>query len=287
MRVVRCPECRAVVPPGQKDQRVCSYCGVQLEISPSTSTPPPPAPGSGRRVAGFVLMAVVAAGLVATVNRVRRTPSGKARATKSSSRLSRVAEKKEPVKTSAAFEHHRTVVEDDGDLRIYGMVTNTSSVAINAPKVVAVFRDAEGVELSSDSRHAPFDLDPGQSAPVRLLLSEPPAHESVSFDVVTRERTGMTPAQGLEVVGTNASLERRMWLLSGRVKNGSASAARFVKVVVAVKGNDDKLVTVGDVYVDDRRVEAGGESRFRLRLYGVEVEAPRFEYYASGRVDGR
>jgi len=193
------------------------------------------------------------------------------------------AERVEPV-ASATFTHHSTRIDGNGGVQILGVVKNTSEIAINAPKVQVVFRDAAGAEVHSDARTADYDLAPGQSAAMHLRLLPPPAHESIAFEVVASPRHGLEPAAGLELAAANELPGPLGWRISGRVKNVGEHPARFVKVVTSAWGKDDELLAVGTSYVNDKRVEPGAEARFQMP--GLTLarphDAPRFEYFVTG-----
>jgi len=265
VRVVRCPECRAVVPPAESTVRTCSYCGAQLEVE-ATPTPDTAGPGPGpgaRHALAFVGLAVLITAVVMTVLHGRpqkaSAPASKARVIPGARRVQEAqarAERPELV-TTATFEHHRTLVDGNGGVQILGVVTNTSEVPINAPKVQVIFRDGAGAEVHSDARTADYDLAPGQRAPLHMHLLPPPAHESIAFEVVASRRRGLEPAEGLELAATNAVPGPLGWRVSGRVKNAGSMPARFVKVVASAWGPDDEVLAVSTSYVNDKRVEPG------------------------------
>ena len=251
-------------------------------------------PRKGGLIGGaiFIQVAIMGAGVAAAVlgGRPGAKKSAAARTAPVIPGAKRVQEaysKPEPVVTTATFEHHGSLVTRTGGLQILGVVTKTSTVAINAPRVQAIFRDAGGKEVHSEARSGPYDLEPGQKSPVQLLLTEIPKHESLGFEVSASERRGIEPAEGLNMAAVNAVPSKFGWRISGRVSNEGSKAARFVKVVVSAWDADDRLLGIRTVYVNDKRIESGAEARFQTigwRLSG-EAEQPRFEYHVAGRVD--
>jgi hypothetical protein len=187
---------------------------------------------------------------------------------------------------SATFEFHRTVPATGDGFYVLGLVTNSSAVPIAKPKVVIVFVDAAGVEVGTASGFAIDDqLAPGKSSYLSAIISDPPPHRELRFEVVPRRITlGPKQAAGLVVVAgeprSDGSLIRRFW---GTVKNAGADPASFVRVDVISFDVSDKLLGVHFNYAEGEVVPPGESVRFEVSAV-IQGSPVRFEYHATGMV---
>jgi hypothetical protein len=177
----------------------------------------------------------------------------------------------------------------DGAIWMYGELESHAEVDVRSPKVVAVFLDASGAEVGVANGYPPFDvIHPGEHLPVAVLATEPPEHSSVRYEVSAQVGMWMpTLAPGLTV--THAPVRRASfgqgWEVDGSVLNGGASAARFVKLVVIGRGEDDRVLTFEDTFADPHTIPPGGRSRFHARVLQVKPEPARWEIRVAGQVD--
>jgi hypothetical protein len=189
------------------------------------------------------------------------------------------------VAATARFEFQNRITGYETSFYVLGFVTNTSAFAVDRPKVTAGLHDAKGVEVGSADGFAEGDtLDPGKSAPVKILVREPPVFKDMTFEAVATHASAHAPAaEGLRVDVLQAPHEvMGSWEVSGKIHNGGPSTARFVNVRVLAFDDADHLVGLDMTYADGQTLPAGSDARFRITpLYD---KAPhRFEYSVSAQ----
>jgi len=194
---------------------------------------------------------------------------------------------------AATFTPHARYTLSTGSLYLLGLVENTGEVRIDAPWVTAVLRDAAGAEVGVDRAKAQGDcLQPGQDAPVKILVMDPPDFADVTFESPAARATWCpTPVEGLRIEASPATLDSLGgWVQKGKVHHEGSVDARFVRVDVLAWSADEELVGAGYTYATPSGVElaAGGSARFEARLHGLGGTPERFELRVSARpIEGR
>jgi hypothetical protein len=192
------------------------------------------------------------------------------------------------VPASATFRLESRVSGYQSSFYLLGFVTNTSPFTIDKPKLTAVLVDKSGKELGTRDGYADSDaLPPKATAPVKLLVSDPPAHDHFNVEVVAKKASYIPEAAGnlrLEVLEKPHSTFASTWEVTGKVFNDGKQGARFVKIDVLAFDATDKLVGLDYAYVDGERLAAGASGRFRVMpLY--DAAPHHFKFEVSGRPD--
>jgi hypothetical protein len=130
-------------------------------------------------------------------------------------------------------------------------------------------------------------LPPKATAPVKLLVSDPPAHDRINVEIVAKKATYIPETIGdlrLEILEKPHTTFGSSWEVTGKVFNDGKQGARFVKIDVLAFDATDKLMGLDYTYVDGEKLAAGASGRFRaMPLYH---SAPHhFKFEVSGRPD--
>lgn len=303
--ILRCPACAGADTSVASAEGVhtCVFCGVRYRVSGGATVAAPAAPASKppRAVAvGAAMVGMIALVGVAAVTLTRRDPPPAAPVAAASAEVATAASAgsaasaatststpppPEP-EPSVTFTQHHTTPGVDGAFWVYGLAENTSPWPIDNPRFDLVFLDAAGGEVGVDQGYATGDaMAPGEVRPVKLLASKPPKHASFRVEGRPRKATWTpTKADGLvltEFPVTDGTLGG--WQLSGKVRNGGAAPARFVRVSVAAWDAQERLVGVEDTYAaGEEGLAAGAEARYTVTLRASERPA-RFTTTVDGR----
>lgn len=192
------------------------------------------------------------------------------------------------VQASATFEFQRTQSGYKTSFYALGFVTNTSPFVIDKPKVIAVLLDAQGQEVATDFGFAARDvLAPDERSPIKILISEPPEHASIRYEVVAR-KASYIPAQatGLRIEPMPprpAQFGKDTWELAGKVHNEGAQSAKFVSVEIQALDVDGKLVGLGTTYADAEVLAPGGVARYSSQVMLAD-KADHFEFAIGSRI---
>jgi hypothetical protein len=305
---INCPHCAAPqsgepTPTGLCE---CSYCGTRFKLeatlSPLASARPAPAsrtgpvartpPSRGARVMGLlgILVAAVMLGglLWFRVSRLPRRHSRPGVAVPSVRPVVVTPEAPPPeVKATAEFTHHRTVRSYGTTHYVYGVVTNTSSITIDKPKVTVLLLDAAGRELDTKSGYAERDgLLPGESSPISILLDKPPAFASLGFEPVAR-KAFVEPRRAASLHLEARPPDRNAissWVFKGKVRNDGSAPARFVRVLVTALDGESKIVGLASGYAEGDRLAAKSSARYEVMAFFASKPAPaKFELAVEGR----
>jgi hypothetical protein len=190
---------------------------------------------------------------------------------------------------TASFEFHGTQSSYQSSYYALGVITNTSPFIIDKPKVIAVLLDAEGKELGTDFGFAALDvLGPGDSSPVKILIKDPPEHDSLRFEVAVRKASYVPSlAESLRVEAMEprpAQFSKNGWEVEGKVHNEGTQRAKFVQIYIQAFGAEGKLVGLGTTFADAEVLEPGATARFSSPSMFTSGEVDHFEFSVSGRV---
>lgn len=188
------------------------------------------------------------------------------------------------VDPTATFEAHNRR-RSGGALWVYGYVTNTSPFPLGKVKVTAVLHDAEGNEIAQDSGYSEWDvLLPNERSPITLLLSDPPAHASISYETHA-DRPFYLPAQveGLELETLAPRKDTFLgYKATGKVHNRGETPARFVRIDGLGFDKDDKLLGMAFAFADAEVLQPGKSARFELSFLDNN-KYKRFEFFVHGQ----
>jgi hypothetical protein len=187
---------------------------------------------------------------------------------------------------SATFEAHSHVSGYQSSFYVLGFVKNTSPFSIDKPKVTAVLLDKSGKEVATRDGYAEGEALASQaSAPVKVLVSDPPAHDHIAFEVVARKASYIpesAPGLRLEILEAPHSTGGGSWEVTGKVFNDGARGARFVNVLVPAFDASSHLIGLDSTYADGESIAAGASGRFRaMPLY--DAPPHHFKYAVSGQ----
>ncbi len=187
---------------------------------------------------------------------------------------------------SATFQFERTAPVTDGDVYVYGDVTNTSRVPIGAAKVHVIMKDGSGREVASKSSYTQQDvIEPGQRVPFYAILDHPPHYAKLAFEVVASEPFAAKPAPGLHLekdpprVGSYGQ-----WVFSGKVVNGGTATARFVQVEVVARDAQGTMLGIDRSFADGESLAPGASARYEVTSvsYPAHPRPVTFEYWVWG-----
>lgn len=309
--------------PDAKGEYVCMYCGTRFHRASSMPAPTPgpivvnvTAPTHKANIPG-VLIAAGLVGLItaavayfvlmapnegASVGASARTDSAPARSpervltpapihtppTSVSAEVPAPTPEPAEVAASATFEFHGLQSGYKTSFYALGFVTNTSPFVIDKPKVIAVLLDAQGNEVGTDFGFAERDvLAPNERSPIKILVSEPPEHASIRYEVIPR-KASYIPAQvaGLRVEPTPPRPTRfgkDNWEVEGKVHNEGQQSAKFVSIEIQALDADGKLVGLGNTYADAEVLAPGAVARFSTQIM-LAGKAERFEFTVGSRL---
>jgi hypothetical protein len=185
---------------------------------------------------------------------------------------------------NATFEFHRKVAASGNAFYVLGTVRNESPVAIGRPELVIVFLDTQGREVGMDHGFAVDEvLEPDARSYLSAIVSDPPAHEQMRYEVVARAPSFRSrTASGLRVESQaprEDGLILRFW---GQVHNEGKDLASFVEVTVVALDEDDRLLGVHSGYAKGEALPPGASARFEVSA--VIPMPARVEYLVTGMV---
>ncbi len=188
---------------------------------------------------------------------------------------------------TARFTFHRKRESLGGTFYVLGEVENTSSFAIRKPELVIILLDEAGNEVATDSGFALAEiLEPGEKSYLSAVVTSPPVHHDLKFEVAPRKATYRPAlAQGLTVEPLKPQVQKSgLHKFSGSVKNTGATTAKFVNVQVLAFDAEDKLMGVYSTYAKTDSLAPGDKARFTVTGVGLEPTPARFEYLVTARV---
>ncbi|EDM81687.1 hypothetical protein PPSIR1_22259 [Plesiocystis pacifica SIR-1] len=167
-----------------------------------------------------------------------------------------------------------------------GFVENTSGVFLENPKVTAVLVDEGGAELGTFQGYAMIDeLAPGVRAPVSILVNDPPKYADIRYEFNPEQADYLSdPVDGLRVEALQPRRKRYGWKVEGKVLSEASKPAQFVKVVVSALDADGQLVGATSTYIDEDKLEPGGEARWSTTSMDTARKPVSFEYQVTARV---
>jgi hypothetical protein len=186
---------------------------------------------------------------------------------------------------SASFEFHRTAPAYGESFYVLGIVTNTSQIPIGKPELIVVFLDAHGNEVGTDHGYALADaMEPGNRSYLSAIVSNPPAHAKLRFEVVARKASySLPPAEGLRVAAQVPRADGLLTRFWGQVHNDGPKPSSFTQVQVVSFDAEDKLLGIHFGYVQGEALAPGASARFDVSAVGVST-ATRHEYLVTGSV---
>lgn len=309
---LRCPTCGAA-DNSRADARgihTCSYCNVRYRPTASGGTaarvgPAARAEGStrmlviaaaltvciGAGVAGFVLArrpqapAPVPPAPVAGVvdpSAPRPAPSG------APVTISQPAPEPEaPARASFEFHHRRPSA--GASFYAIGWVTNDSPFTIDMPKVTAVLEDAAGKEVGTAFGFAIDAIAAGERVPASILVSDPPAHAKVVYEVAPRKASYVPPVvTGLRLEPGEVARDDFGFgfNVAGKVHNDGSEPAKFVQIRVLAKDAQGKLLGIDDSFADAEILAPGASARFDVRMLPYAEAPASFDFSVTGRPAG-
>lgn len=297
-----CPQCGGADPSPADDHGVhqCAYCGVRYRVVAGAPTSLPGSPGAGlphrpwaAAVALGVLVLIFAVAIWAARAFEEPPPGPQAGALPATG--SAAVDPEVPVDQpapaevapSASFAQHSVASSVGTSFYVLGMVTNTSEAPIGKVEVHVVLLDADGREVFADHGYSADDvLAPGESCPIAVLVSDPPAYDR--FETTVQARTPLftpDPAPGLVVRPLEPTRDHASWRFAGSVENTGEAPARFVEVRVTGWDAEDRLVGLAHTYAAGSDALAPGATARYATSHPIWAGTPtRFETTVRGRV---
>lgn len=317
-----CPSCQAPVTaaPSADGDYTCGYCGgmfrrsvaqsppiVVANSSGNQAAPASPATKSTSILAAGIAAALLVAGAVAALalvpneapeqprpqpaspSAVRPLSTAPAANPNPTASAAPVKVEVEPeVAPSASFEFHSKYGSVESSYYVLGVVTNTSPFPIDHPKVNAVLLDAEGKEVGTDFGFAVADvLDAGASTPIKILVSDPPDHAEVRYEIVAK-KPFYVPAQvsGLRVEPMpprSTPYGKHRFEIEGKVFNEGSQPAKFVEVVITGVDAEGKIVALDTTFADGDVLAPGSMARFKALSVAAAGPVDHFEFSVGAR----
>lgn len=192
------------------------------------------------------------------------------------------------VAPSATFEFHSKYSSSGTSYYVLGTVTNTSPFAIGQPKVNVVLLDAEGKEVGTDFGFAEADaLDAGASAPIKILVSDPPEHTEIRYELVPKKPYYIPPkVAGLRVEPMPPKAARfgnNRFEIEGKVFNEGDQPAKFVEVLIKGVNAEGKIVAVDSTFADGEVLAPGSMARFKALSVATSGPVDHFEFSVDAR----
>lgn len=172
-----------------------------------------------------------------------------------------------------------------GSLYVLGRVTNASAFSIQSPVVTVVLLDEQDREVGVDKGYvqAPV-LEAGASAPISIMLRDPPAHARMTFEVQARplDPAGKLPAVRIVDPIAEPPREGKRWGFRGRIANDGDVPLRFTRVIVFGFAADGRTLGEQTTYADVELLGAGQSARWVAQCDDFGEPPVRFEYVPRG-----
>lgn len=187
---------------------------------------------------------------------------------------------------TAEFTLHGTK-EGYGDaFYVNGVIRNTSEVVVGKPKLVIVMLDEAGNEVGSQNGYALAEtLAPDEESYISAIVSKPPKHASLRFEVEASKPFYVPKLAGGLVIKTNPPVTNGGIVeMSGSVENTGTDPARFVNVMVLAFDADRKLLGISSTYAGTEKLEPGQSARFSVNVIASTPPATRYTFQVEARV---
>lgn len=180
--------------------------------------------------------------------------------------------------------------EENGVLHIIGMVKNTGDAPIDFVKVTALIRDEEGNLIGSEYTLTEIDtILPGKASPYHILILEGYENWQSYEIIVEAEVTDWSNKYYDFAVVSSAGKpnEHGMYHVSGEVKNLGIESVDFVKIVIVLFDQDNRIIDVGYTYSKHTPVHPDEVSSFNLTWLDVDpLKVASHEIWVEGIVTG-
>ncbi len=189
-------------------------------------------------------------------------------------------------KLSSRFDHVKQG-KSSASLFWIGSYTNTGDAPIARPSARVSLFDAAGARVGEFPGYADRDiLAPGASFPILVLASSAPAFSRMeiaagdpSATYAGQQEVELTVKE-FRVAATNYGTTD----LVGTVKNVSATALQFPKVVAIGRNAAGEAVSIANTFASSKTIASNGESGFTVSVGVFQTEKPtRYEVVAFGR----
>jgi hypothetical protein len=297
-----CPTCRAADTsrPDPHGVHTCVYCGARYRLTAhvpvAVKAQAAAAPTKKKNLAilaGLIVLLAAAIGArfalrvsarePARIRSVQRDPA--APSVRNPIAIATPAPDAPPEAPAAAtFEFHSRASAYQTSYYVLGWVTNTSAVAIDRPKVVAVLLDAAGKEVgTAQGFPAPNDLGPGDRVPIKILVNKPPPHAELRYEVSVRKASYRSPrVAGLRVepVTPTRAAFGSSWDVNGKVFHEGKEPAKFVRVTILALDKDGRLIGLNEGFAQGATeiLQPGQSARFNVLSAFADTTPARFEF---------
>ena len=172
-----------------------------------------------------------------------------------------------------------------GSLYVLGRVTNASTFPVQSPVVTVVLLDEHDREVGVDKGYvqAPV-LEAGASAPISILLRDPPAHARMMFEVQARPVDPTAKLPAVRIVDPIAAPPREGtgWSFRGRIANDGDVPLRFTRVSIFGFSADGRALGEQTTYASVELLGPGQSARWVAQCDDYGETPVRFEYVARG-----
>jgi hypothetical protein len=170
---------------------------------------------------------------------------------------------------SAEFEPRGRRSGFERSFYVLGVVKNTSPFPIDRPEVRVTLLDAAGHVVALRQGYGERDrLEPSESCPAKVLVSEPPEHVSLAYAVVAR-RALFDPGKvsGLQVELDGPPRQNfNTWEVSGVLRNQGKQRARLAKVELVALDERGQMLGVETAFPEETLIDPEKASRFHASL---------------------
>lgn len=316
LSTLRCVECgsRELTADENGGYR-CSYCGTTSYPSSADRKQAATPRGAGGTAGGkrAVLVALAALGVLAVVGTVLGLLliSGSDRGTPPAARSAAVplpdrspssAGAGAPAKPEALAEYGAGAVEKApeakaelrlltprpdsiGNTYFVGVYRNTGEAVIERPRAEVRLFDKGGEKVAVGTGYAARDrLPPGEETPIKIMVRNTPAYDKLEVHLDPQPPSYPRTRPKMAFEGVKVAPGRyRGYRLTGKVKNTSQVAARFVQIIVLALGDDKRPMGVTSSFLQQKVLPPGDSAPFDFTLHQVD-EAPasvRLDYDAT------
>jgi hypothetical protein len=162
-----------------------------------------------------------------------------------------------------------------------GFVTNESPFTIERPKITAVMKDADGVEVGTTFGFADDVIAAGGKQGVQILVMDPPPFATIDFEIAAKKATYVPhDVEGLTVKPGPIQPAQfgDGFRVAGMVMHGGTVPAKFVNIRALAFDADGKLLGVDFTYADAEVLQPNATARWDIMMQGFGERPARWEF---------
>ena len=173
-----------------------------------------------------------------------------------------------------------------GSIYFIGIYKNTGSGPMRTPKVTVNLLDGEGSLLKKARGYGmKSQLLPGESTPVRIIVSRPPDYQKYQIKHEPRKPYFVRKRVKIKIVQGKVSTIRIGYRAKGVVRNEDTQTARHVKIIATLFDEKKNLVAAGYGYIKQKQLAPRERAEFSFTIYPSKGKAKSFkmDYSATSK----